>query len=222
MAATRRSQDLGTAFAAAPATVRQALERVGRPVAIDEGSTVFRPGEMPSDLLILVEGTLRVQQVSEGGREVVLYRVRPGETCVLTTACLMTEEGYAAEGIAETPLLLAAVPRAAFDGLMAGSAEFRRFVMETYARRLADLFLVVEQIAFRRIDVRLARRLLDRRDAAGRVRATHQQLAVELGTAREVISRQLGEFARRGWVSLARGVVAVEAPGSLEALSRTG
>ena len=130
---------------------------------------------MPSDLLILIEGTLRVQQVSEGGREVVLCRVRPGETCVLTTACLMTEEGYAAEGIAETDLVLAAVPQAAFDGIMAGSAGFRRFVLETYARRLADLFLVIEQIAFRRIDVRLARRLLDRRAAAGpRAHATPQ------------------------------------------------
>lgn len=206
-------------LAAMPHEVQMILGNAARRREVPAGTAVFLPGDAPSDLLILVEGTLRVQQVSEGGREVVLYRVRPGETCVLTTACLMNEEGYAAEGIAETDLVVAAIPRAAFDELLARSAPFRRLVLETYARRLADLLLVVEQIAFRRIDVRLARRLLDRRDADGRVHATHQGLAVELGTAREVVSRQLKEFARRGWVRLSRGEVLVTAPAELTKLS---
>lgn len=209
-----------SALAGIDPEARDALERAARVATVPAGETVFAPGEAPDDLLILLDGVLRVQQLSEGGREVVLYRVRAGETCVLTTACLLSSDDYAAEGLAETDLVVAVVPREAFDGLMAGSAAFRRFVLETYARRLADLFLVIEQIAFRRIDVRLARRLLDRRDAQGAVRATHQDLAVELGTAREVVSRQLQEFRRRGWVRLSRGHVAVADPSSLDALAR--
>ena len=109
-----------------PHEVRVLLGKAARRREVPAGTVVFRPGDAPSDLLILLEGTLRVQQVSEGGREVVLYRVRPGETCVLTTACLMNEEGYAAEGVAETDLMLAAIARTTFDELMARRRERRR------------------------------------------------------------------------------------------------
>ena len=92
------------------------------------GTTIFGPGHVPDNLLLLVEGVVRVSQTSENGREIVLYRVEEGESCVLTTACLLADEPYAAEGMAETDLIAVAIPRATFDELLAASAEFRGFV----------------------------------------------------------------------------------------------
>jgi CRP/FNR family transcriptional regulator len=157
--------------------------------------------------MLLLEGTIRVQQVSENGREIVLYRVQAGESCALTTACLMGYEEYQAEGIAETRIRAVAIQRALFDELIASSKEFRQFVFTAFSRRVTNLFQVIEDVVFGRIDVRLAQRLLERANTAGHVDATHQQLANELGSAREVISRQMTEFQRRGWISAQRGSI---------------
>lgn len=98
-----------------------------------------------------------------------------------------------------------AVPRSTFDDLIARSAEFRQFVFTAFSVRITNLLKVIDEVAFSRIDIRLAQKLLDLSDAEGRVALTHQQLASELGTAREVISRQLHEFQRRKWITATRG-----------------
>ncbi len=174
-------------------------------VAVPAGAVLFRPGDRCDSYLVVLSGTARVQFVSEGGREIVLYRIGAGETCILTTACLMAGEAYSAEGIAETAVEAVAVPETAFHDLIGASAAFRRFVFASYGARLTDLMLRIEEVAFGRIDARLARFLAAHAGAEGTVAMTHQDLAVELGTAREVVSRQLKEFERRGWVALHRG-----------------
>jgi CRP/FNR family transcriptional regulator len=184
------------------------------------GTTIFGPGKSPDHLLLLLNGTVRVQQLAENGREVVLYRVTAGESCVLTTACMLAYEDYAAEGIAETDIVAAAIPRAVFDDLIASSKEFRNFVFRAYSRRITDLFHVIEDIAFRRMDIRLAQKIIERAEA-GVLKATHAQLAAELGTAREVISRQLAEFQRRGWVAQSRGTVEILDGEGLRKLAET-
>jgi len=199
--------------------IRRRLEAQSRIVTIPEGTVIFGPGKAPEDLILLLDGTVRVQEVSESGREIVLYRVNAGESCVLTTACLLAYEDYSAEGIAETDVIAVAIPRAVFDELVATSADFRRFVFTAYSRRITDLFLIIQEVAFGRVDVRLAQKLLELARGGDVVKATHAQLATELGTAREVVSRQLQEFARRGWVSSARGQVTIEDPGALKAFS---
>lgn len=176
-------------------------------LTVPAGTVVFGPGKPPEHLLLLLDGRVRVQQTSEEGREIVLDRVAAGESCVMTTACLLAHEDYSAEGIAETDVRAAAIPRALFDDLASRSVEFRTFIFTAYARRMSDLFMVIEEIAFQRLDIRLAQKLIELARDTGQIRATHQQLAAELGTAREVISRQLGEFQRRGWIGQARGVV---------------
>lgn len=187
--------------------VRDVLTRKSAVVAVPEGTVIFGPGKSPENLLLLLEGRVRVQQVSEAGREIVLYRVEAGQSCVLTTACLLAHEDYSAEGIAETDIQAVAIPRAVFDELVSQSAAFRNFIFTAFSRRITDLFQVIEDIAFQRVDIRLAQRLLDLARGTGQIRATHQQLAVELGTAREVVSRQLGEFQRRGWIRQSRGAI---------------
>lgn len=185
------------------------LVQAGTIVEMPEGSRIFGPGQAPKSFMLLLEGTIRVQQVTENGREIVLYRVHAGESCALTTACLMGYEEYQAEGIAETNIRAVAIQRALFDDLIASSKEFRQFVFTAFSRRVTNLFRVIEDVVFGRIDARLAQRLLDLADKAGHVDATHQQLANELGSAREVISRQLTEFQRRGWISAQRGSIAL-------------
>ena len=189
-----------------------------KPVTLPVGMTVFRTGDRCQDYLLVLDGSIRVQKLSESGREIVLYRVEAGESCVLTTSCLLAAERAAAEAIAETEVHGVAIPVDRFREGLAHSEGFRRFVFAAYARRLSDLIGLVEQVAFLRVDVRLARHLLGHTDAQQRLRVTHQDLAVELGTAREVVSRQLKEFERRGWVRLRRGEIAVLDAGALKRL----
>lgn len=189
--------------------IRATLIERSRIAELPAGTLIFGPGKAPDSLLLLLDGTVRVQQVSENGREIVLYRVHAGESCVLTTACLLAYEDYSAEGIAETAIQAVAIPRTVFEDLIASSGVFRRFVFTAYSKRITDLFVVIEEVAFKRIDIRLAQKLLELGRKAGHVHLTHQQLATELGSAREVISRQLQEFQRRGWISATRGDVAL-------------
>lgn len=188
-------------------------------LAAPAGTVLFGPGKPPEHLLLLLEGRVRVQQMSEEGRDIVLYRVEAGESCVMTTACLLAHDDYSAEGLAETDIRAAAIPRAVFDRLISASGLFRTFIFTAFARRMSDLFMVIEEIAFQRLDIRLAQKLIELSRGAGQVRATHQQMAAELGTAREVISRQLGEFQRRGWIGQARGVIDLLDPAGIARLA---
>ncbi len=186
---------------------KQLLTTRGVVVEVPAGTTIFGPGKSPENMLFLLDGTVRVQQVSDSGHEIVLYRIHAGQSCVLTTACLLAYEDYSAEGVAETPVQAAAVPRAVFDDLVAQSKPFRDFVFAAFSKRITDLFLMIDEVAFQRVDVRLADRLLELAGDADRISTTHQKLSVELGTAREVVSRQLQEFQRRGWIEQGRGWV---------------
>jgi CRP/FNR family transcriptional regulator, anaerobic regulatory protein len=176
-------------------------------VSVPAGTTIFGPGKSPENMLFLLDGTVRVQQVSETGHEIVLYRIQAGQSCVLTTACLLAYEDYSAEGIAETAVQAAAVPRDVFDDLVARSRSFRTFVFAAFSKRITDLFLMIDEVAFQKLDVRLADKLIRLSGGQDKIETTHQKLSVELGTAREVVSRQLQEFQRRGWIEQGRGNV---------------
>ncbi|OKL43382.1 Crp/Fnr family transcriptional regulator [Pseudovibrio exalbescens] len=203
------------------APIRDILTNRSTVVSVPKDTIIFGPGKAPDHLLLLLQGVVRVQQLSENGREIVLYRVHAGESCVLTTACLLAYEDYSAEGIAETDVQAAAIPRAVFDDLIAQSETFRRFVFSAYSRRITDLFMVIEEIAFQRVDIRLAHKLLQLAGTGGAISATHQQMAAELGTAREVVSRQLREFQRRDWITQSRGAIEIIDRAALEKLAAT-
>lgn len=178
-----------------------------RIVDVPAGTTIFGPGKSPENMFFMLDGTVRVQQISDTGHEIVLYRIHAGESCVLTTACLLACEDYAADGIAETAVQAAAIPRDTFDDLVATSKSFRDFVFAAFSKRITDLFRMIDEVAFQKMDVRLADKLISLAGDTDSVPTTHQKLSVELGTAREVISRQLQEFQRRGWIALSRGRV---------------
>ncbi len=188
-------------------------------VSVPKDTVIFGPGKKPDSMMFLISGSVRVSQLSETGREIVLYRINAGQSCFLTTASLLAYEEYTAEGVAETDIKAASIPRSVFDAMVSQSAEFRHFIFSTYSKRITDLFIVIEEIAFKRIDIRLAYKLLELSDENDLVAATHQVLATELGTAREVISRQLQEFQRRSWIKASRGIVTLIDPIALKKLS---
>jgi CRP/FNR family transcriptional regulator, anaerobic regulatory protein len=193
------------------------LARGAQAVHLGAGRQVFAPGQRCESYLLVIAGSVRVSTMTENGREVVLYRVGPGEACVLTTACLLAGKDYEAYGVAETDVEAYALARHAFEQLLDSSPGFRRFVFGEFGGRLTGMIATVQEVAERHVDRRLARFLLDA-GKDGTVRMTHQAIAAELGTAREVVSRILKEFSERGFVGIERGRINIADRGSLERL----
>jgi CRP/FNR family transcriptional regulator len=187
--------------------VWQDVIRTVHQIKVPEGHTVFRAGDHCDNYLLVINGSVRVQKVSENGKEIVLYRVGDGDSCVLTTSCLLAHERYQAEAITESVVTAVVIPSAMFHKALSGSQKFREFVFACYGQRIADLLSLVDAVAFQRMDSRLAHVLLQQPAEDGVIRITHQDLARELGTAREVISRLLKSFEHNHWVELGRGSV---------------
>jgi CRP/FNR family transcriptional regulator len=204
-----------------PEDRREELRRAGQVVTLPAGSRIFGPGQSPQSYLLMLDGSVRVQQVSETGREIVLYRVSAGQSCALTTACLMGYEDYPAEAVAETEVRAVTIPRATFDALVAASPEFRRFVFASFSRTVTDLCRVIDDVAFARLDLRLAQKLIELSAGGDRLAVTQAQLAAELGSAREVVGRTLSEFQKRGWIAQARGSLTLLDRAALERLATT-
>jgi CRP/FNR family transcriptional regulator len=182
---------------------------------LNEGDIAYYQGQECQAYVMCIDGRTRVFKTSESGREILLYQVGRGETCVLTTSCLMAGRPFPAESTAETDVLLAALPAAVFHRLLTASIPFRQFVLNNYGDLLSSLITLVDEVAFASLDLRLARRLLAEADERGIVTKTHQQLAHDLGSVREVISRYLGEWERMGWVRASRGSIEVCDPQAL-------
>ena len=215
-----RWQDLFPTLASGDSQTRSALEGA-RLLAIDANQPVFHVGSPCENYVLVLEGSVRVQVIGEGGREAVLYRVLPGQSCVLTTCSILSGDSYPAEGFTEAPVRALAVSKTAFDEALESAPAFRRFVFTNLGNRIADVIARMEEVAFRPIERRLATCLLARADEAGTVRITHQEIAVELGSAREVVSRHLKRLESLGLVALGRSTVQVQNPGELQRLADT-
>lgn len=165
------------------------------------GHPLFDHGDACTHHPWFVEGSVRVSRRGPDGDEILLYRVKTGGVCALTTVALLGEAPHAATGTVETDALLCTIPRDVFVMLVLGSASFRVSVFSTLSQRMSDLLALVDDVAFRGVAQRLAARLLQHARA---VEATHQALADELGTRREVVSRILETFQRSGLIRLGR------------------
>lgn len=183
---------------------------------LSHGEVAYRQGSECPAYVMCLEGRTRTFKVSESGREILLYRVGPGETCVLTTSCLLAQKTFPAESAAEELTQLAALPASVFHDLMSASAPFRRFVLDDYGQLIGSLITLVDEVAFASLDIRLARLLLAESAQTGVVHKTHQELALDLGSVREVVSRHLGEWERAGWIHRERGHITVADRTNLE------
>lgn len=195
---------------------KQLLSRVARIVEAPIGTIGYREGAACNAYVLRLAGQSRVYKISSSGREILLYRVGAGETCVLTTTCLLGRSDYPASTIVEEPIRDVIIPAASFQQLMIDSAVFRRFVMENYGALISDLIVLLDEVAFHSLDARLAKLLLD--SQGNNLSRTHQQIADELGTAREVVSRQLKRFELKHWVTLKRGQIEILDRSALESM----
>ena len=197
--------------------------RLGRLLAeaqllqVPAGTVLFDASQPCRGFPLVLEGAVRVAKFAPNGREILLYRVDPGQGCILSGGCLLGHTDYTARGIAEEDVTLLAVPPAVFEELMLEFEPFRRFVFGMYGERLSEVMELVEEVAFRRLDERLAQLLVHRGPV---LEATHQKLADELGSVREIVSRLLRSFEERGWVRLERERITVLDPRALAALLR--
>jgi CRP/FNR family transcriptional regulator len=177
-------------------------------IRLEPGQFAFRSGDNCTAYLVLLNGSVRVQLMSDEGREITLYRIGSGNSCILTTSCLLSHEDYPAEAIAESAVEAIAISQKLFQTALDKFPRFREHVFDGFSNRLTNVIARISELAFTSIDARLASALLEL-DLKGEVAVTHQQLGVELGTAREVVSRHLKRFESEGWVRLGRGQVAV-------------
>ena len=169
------------------------------------GTFLFGVGDLCSSFLLLLEGTVRVYIGSDEGREMSLYRIEPGETCLLTTSCLMGQSTYPAIGRAETDISGFVVSNQCFDELLTSSPEFCELVFKDFGQRLSIIIQLTQEVAFNKLDLRLAQFLLNQ----DLTKITHQQIALELGTVREIISRLLKHFQDEGLVTLHRNRIQI-------------
>lgn len=195
------------ALADLSATDLDALLDPNRQMTLPAGSQIFAEHQPCQGFPLVVEGSIKVLKQAPSGRELLLYRVRPGGSCIITSSCLLGHTDYNARGIAESPLTLLAVPVPLFARLMRDHTPFRDFVFHLFAERISELMQLVEEVAFARLDQRLAKALLARE--AVTLNLTHQQLADELGSVREIVSRLLKGFAAQGLVNLGREQVII-------------
>ena len=195
-------QNLYPALAGLSASDLEAILDPRRLMQLPAGSQVFAEHQPCQGFPLLVAGSIKVLKQAPSGRELLLYRVRPGGSCIITSSCLLGHTNYNARGIAETPLTLVALPVPLFARLMSEHTPFRDFVFHLFAERISELMQLVEEVAFARLDQRLAKVLLARNHPS--LNLTHQQLADELGSVREIVSRLLKGFAAQGLVSLGR------------------
>lgn len=185
-------------------------------IELPAGAPIFSDGDPCENFIFVTKGAAKVVKLAENGREIVLYRVCSDEACVLTTVSLLNGESYSASAFTEELTTAYLLSKENFLRLMGESAEFRLFVFSSFSYRISDLILLVEEIAFKKVDIRLAQYLVDRSDNKGLIQKTHQEIASDLGSVREVITRQLRDFTKKQWVSVHRGLIEVHSISNLK------
>jgi CRP/FNR family transcriptional regulator len=198
---------------------REALE-VSQVISCPAGTKLIECGDSADKFVIILQGTVKIYETAENGREISLYRVHSGQVCVLTLTRLLVRSNRCAQAVAEQDVRLLAMPADYFNRLLAESEDFRRYLMTSMADCLADVMQLIAQISFNHLDLRLATliRKLATRAEPDKLRCTHQSIANELGTTREVVSRLLKDFERSGYIKLNRGSIEILAMDKLENL----
>jgi CRP/FNR family transcriptional regulator len=176
---------------------------------IPEGHDVFIEGDQVDAIALLISGVVRVYKIGETGREITLYRFGNGESCILTANAILSQKNFPAVATVEREAEAVMIPSEAFRDWVRRYDLWREFVFDLLSERLSAVMAIVEEVAFRRMDTRVATFLLERSRLSDLIQITHQEVAAELGTSREVVSRILEDFSSSGIVSISRGLIKV-------------
>jgi len=166
---------------------------------------VFLEGERVDAIALLISGVVRVYKIGEMGREITLYRFGNGESCILTANAILNQKRFPAVAVVERAAEAVMIPADTFRDWVGRYDLWREFVFDLLSQRLSSVMSIVDEVVFRRMDGRIAGLLLSRLRAGSRIQTTHQEIAAELGTSREVVSRILEGFASAGLIDALRG-----------------
>jgi CRP/FNR family transcriptional regulator len=213
MSWTEEAQEL----AALEPPARAALERL-RPVELAEATRLFAPGESVKGYVVVLSGHVGVHLLGPNGRDILLYEVAPGQSCIQSTLGLLGGDDYSAEATTSRPTRLVLIPRPVFLELLDSSPAFRKVVFAAFAERMQAMMQLIETMSFMRVEARLAGLILERADEDGQLTMTQAEMARAIGTAREVVSRRLDRLAREGMIRPERGALRVLDRAALEHL----
>jgi CRP/FNR family transcriptional regulator, anaerobic regulatory protein len=188
------------------------------PMDVPAGTVLFRPGEAVKGYVIVLDGRIGVHLIGPSGRDILLYDVVPGKSCIQSTLGLLGGDDYTAEAVTDRATRLVLLPRATFLDLLGSDAAFRSVVFAAFAERMQSMMQLLEKVAFRKVEARLAAWLLSRAED-GVVTATQAEIASNIGSAREVVSRRLDALARQGAIAQSRGRVEIRDVGALHRLA---
>lgn len=196
-------------------SAREEFNSIATRITLPEASFICSEGELCAHVPLLLSGSARVYKVSETGREITLYRIEPGESCILTASCVLSGARFPAFAASDEQVQALVIPSQIFSGWVNRYTPWREFLFSLLSKRFASVIEVIEEIAFQRLDARVASWLSDMVDRDGVIRVTHEKIAFELGSSREVISRVLKEFEHENLVRLSRGTIHVLDPDRL-------
>ena len=207
--------NLFPSFVDAGAHVQAEFFEHGKLAQIPANQFLCLEGDKCSGIPLVLEGRVRVYKLGESGREITLYRVEPGESCILTASCIMSGVEFPAFVATETKVEAIVIPPAILHRWVNQYEVWSEFLWGMLASRFSEVLSLVEEVAFQRVDKRTAEYLLQSAGADGKIKKTHQDIAADIGSSREVISRILKEFEHKGLITLARGEIHAENLGEL-------
>lgn len=201
-------------FQKAKPIFKDELLDLAMPASLTKGYFLFHEGDLCSQIALVGKGRIRVYKSAESGREITLYHVREGETCILSASCILSGMKYPAHAVAESEVTGIIFPAARFREWIATRESIRDFIFKTLATRMTHMMTLVEEITFNKMEQRLGDYLIRRFENEGRplrvLNLTHEQIATDLGSARKVVSRLLKDFERQGVIQLARGKIVLQ------------
>jgi CRP/FNR family transcriptional regulator len=216
-------EDILSAFnflSQADTAVRDGFLQTASLAHLETGQNICNQGDECAHLALVTSGTARIYKLGENGREITLYRIGRGESCILTASCILSQLPFPAFAVCEEPVQAAVIPASQIRQWLAESALWRDYVFGLVAHRMADIISLVEEVVFHRMDQRIADYLVQNcPQDSQRIEITHQLMASDLGTSREVVSRILKEFESQGLIRGARGSVEILNPGQLQSRS---
>jgi len=190
------------------------------PAHIPAGHTIAETGSECSQLALVLNGSVRVYKLAAKGREITLYRIKEGDSCVLTASCLMSATPFPAIAESETELDAIIIPAEPAKAWMTQHQPWGNFVFGLISRRLTEVITVLENVTFQSMNVRVAAYLVDMAHKGPTLNITHHEIAADLGTSREVVSRTLKDFDKQGWISMGRGELTIEDLPQLQSLAK--
>ena len=181
-----------------------------RYIDVSAGKHLFMEGQECGSLSFVLNGRVRVYKLGENGREITLFRVESGQGCTLTASCILNDQPYPAFAITETDIQTIAVPAEIFKIWITQYPFWQNFMFQHMNERITSVLTLIGEIAFRRVDSRIAEYLTTSVNGNTEIHTTHQKIAADLGTSREVVSRILKNFEHQGWISLSRNMIQVQ------------